>query len=134
RQGGISGLTARLSQHAMDLAAMMCLMIEHVRDQDPFWLAEGGLDRTGGIREGAFQPSRIQPGGPIKDNCIEGFTLTLQLAPIVIKRYGFGDAATGEWRAGKTAHPGAIRPKQVAQRRVDRAEECSPLTSAFGLG
>src|SRR5262249_27781796 len=39
RQVGIPGLTARLSQHAMDLAAMMCLMIEHVRDQNPFRLA-----------------------------------------------------------------------------------------------
>src|ERR1700754_1494805 len=45
-QVGIAGLAPRLRQHAMHLAAMMGLVIEHVGEQKPFRPADLGLDRS----------------------------------------------------------------------------------------
>src|SRR5207302_9131772 len=108
RQVSIAGLAARLREHAMHLSAMMCLVIEHVRDQNPFWFAQVRLDRAGVIREFACQRCSVETVRPVDDDRIEGFTLVFQLAPIVIQRDRFGDAATRRWHAGKATHPDAI--------------------------
>src|SRR5215472_10505718 len=123
RQIGITGPAARLRQHAMHLAAMMGLVIEHMRDQKPLRLAQVRFDRTGEIRELAGQRCRIEPVRPVDHDGIGGFALALQVVPFGIKRYGFGNAAAGGHRPGKAAHPDAISPKQVVERRVNRTEK-----------
>src|SRR5262249_47108475 len=77
RQVGIAGLAAGLGQHAMHLAAMMGLVVEHVRDQQPFRLVDLGLDRTGEIRELAGKRVRFEPVGPIDDYPVEGRAFAL---------------------------------------------------------
>src|SRR5215467_7458757 len=51
RQIGIAGFAAGLRQHAMHLAAMMRLVVEHMRDQKPCRLVHFPLDRAGVIGE-----------------------------------------------------------------------------------
>src|SRR5437763_2125832 len=109
----------------MHLAAMMGLVIEHVRDQKPFRLAQVRFDRTGVIRELAGEGRSIESVRPVAHDGIEGFALALQVLPVSIKRYGFGNSAAGRWRVGRAVHPDAVSPKQVVERRVDRTEKCS---------
>src|SRR5262249_7717758 len=134
RQIGIAGLAASLRQHAMHLAAMMGLMIEHMRDRKPSRFRHVRLDRARVISEFAGEPCRVEPIRPVDHDCVEGFALPLQVFPIAIKRYRFRNAARGDGRAGEAAHPNAISPEQVAECCMDRAEKCPAVASPFGVG
>src|SRR5215813_13219633 len=134
RQIGIAGFAARLRQHAMHLAAMVRLMVEHMRDQEPFRLAQFPLDGAGVIGEFARKRRGVEPVRPVDDHYIESLALALQLVPVAMERHGFGNAAVGAGRAGKPAHPDAIGPQQVVEGGVDRAEERPAITSPLGVG
>src|SRR6516162_2603631 len=129
RQIGIAGFAAGLCQHAMHLAAMMRLVVEHMRDQKPCRLAQFPLGRAGVIGELACERRGVEPVRPVDHDRVERLALALELVPVAIERHGFGNAAVGAGRAGKAAHPDAVGPEQVIECGVDRAE-----ASPFGVG
>src|SRR5262245_66459733 len=106
----------------MHLAAMMRLMIEHMGDEKPYWLAQLGLGRAGIPGQIAFEGSDAQSIGPVDHDGVERRALALQVVPVAIERHRFRNAALRAGRAGEPAHPDAIRPQQMAERRMDRAE------------
>src|SRR5215813_1241293 len=134
RQIGIAGLAARLRQHAMHLATMMRLVVEHVSDEEPFRFAQFAFGRAGVIGEFARKRSGVEPVRPVDHDRIESLALALQLVPVAMERYRFRNAAVGAGRAGKAAHPDAIGPEQVVEGGVDRAEERPAVTSPLGVG
>src|SRR3984893_12540594 len=134
RQIGIAGFAAGLRQHAMHLAAMMRLMVEHMGDQKPCRLVHLRLDGAGVIGELACERRGVEPVRPVDHDRIERLALALELVPIAMKRHGFGNAAVGMRRAGKAAHPDAIGPEQVIEGGVDRAEERPAVASSLGVG
>src|SRR5215469_15035387 len=108
---GIAGFAAGLRQHAMHLAAMMRLVVEHMRDQKPCRLVHFPLDRARVIGELACERCGVEPVRPVDHDRIERLALALELVPVAMERHGFGNAAVGTWRAGKAAHPDAIGPE-----------------------
>src|SRR5262249_26487765 len=118
----------------MHLAAMVRLVVEHMRDQKPFRLAQLPLGRAGVIGEFALKRSGVEPVRPVDHDRIESLALALQLVPVAMERYRFRNAAVGVGRAGKAAHPDAIGPEQVVEGGVDRAEERPAITSPLGVG
>src|SRR6516164_8354950 len=134
RQIGIAGFAAGLRQHAMDLAAMMRLMVEHMRDQKPCRLVQFPLDGAGVIGELARERRGVEPVRPADHDRIERLALALQLVPVAMERHGFGNSAVGAGCAGKAAHPDAIGPEQVIEGGVDRAEERPAVASPLGVG
>src|SRR4029077_20794983 len=58
----------------------------------------------------------------------------LQIVPVIVDRYRFGDAAVRLGSAGEPMHPDAICPQQMVERGMDRAEERTAVTPPFGVG
>src|SRR2546428_2312654 len=82
RQVGVAGFASRLREHAMHLATMMRLMIEHVRDQQPSRLADFRFDGAGIIAELAGERGRVESIGPFDHDRVECRPLALQIVPL----------------------------------------------------
>src|SRR3954468_9466754 len=134
RQVGVARLAASLRQHAMHLAAMMGLVIEHVGDRKPLRLGHLRLHRPGVPRELPCERGTVDPLGPREHSRIEGCAFMLQIVPVIVDRYRFGDATVRLGSAGEPMHPDAIRPQQMVERGMDRAEERAAVTPPFGVG
>src|SRR6266852_4776138 len=110
-QVGVGRLAAGLREHAVHLAAMVRLMIEHVHDELPFRLGQlalGGARVPGKV---ARQPVRIELVGPADHRRVEGVALALEAAPLGIERDRSRDAALGRRHVGReAAHPDAVCP------------------------
>src|SRR5262249_40905565 len=78
RQVGVLGLAGRVGQHAMDLAAWVGLMVEHMRDDEPAGSCEIFLGRAGIISLIGGEPRLIDAVGPADDRLIEIRPLDLQ--------------------------------------------------------
>ena len=116
----------------MRLAAMMGLVVEHVRHQSPRRLGRGA--GFGDILPGevACQPVAGEAGGPTEDGLVEGGALGFQLVPIAVvwalALIVFGGDGRG---ACKPAHPDSVGPEDMRERGVQRAEERSPVYAAL---
>src|SRR5258708_2493928 len=93
RQIGIAGLATDLRQHAMHLAAMMGLVIEHVRDQQPLRLADFGLPRAGKPGEVAVERGGVEGLPPVEDCGAEISALALKVCPVPVGRNRLRKAA-----------------------------------------
>src|SRR6516165_4224803 len=71
RQIGVRRSAAGLGQHAMDLAAMVGLMVEHVGDQNPTRLGDFAADGAGEIGLFGGEPIRLDTIGPGNHDPVE---------------------------------------------------------------
>src|SRR5262249_55656693 len=121
-------------QHAMDLTAMVGLMIEHMRDQNPARLGDIAANRAGEIGLLGRQPIRLDSIGPGDDVPVEIRALGFQAFPIRVKPNRLRNIASRVRGRGEAAHPDLVAPQQMAKRLVDRAEKGAALALAFLRG
>src|SRR5204863_7519242 len=131
RQIGSTRLCAALGKHAVHLAAMVCLVVEHVRHEQARGLGYLALGGTGEPGEVSFQPGGIELLGPADDDLVERRALALQVLPALVHVERVGDpGCLGPRRAGEAAHPDLVTPHEMVERAVDGAEEGAALSFA----
>src|ERR1043166_3083663 len=113
-QVGVVRPPARLRQHAVHLAAMVRLVIEHVSHEQPLRPRDVALRAAGVIREIAGEPRAVELVGPREDRLVERGALALETVPVRIERYRARNAALGSRHVGETTHPDTIGPEQMA--------------------
>ena len=97
----------------MHLAAMVRLMIEHMRDQDPARPRPLALGGSGIVSLVGAKPGVVDRAGPIEDFFVKTRTLGFQFFPVRKKRTRFRDADRRPRQIGEAAHPALIAPQDV---------------------
>ncbi len=72
-------LEAELGDHAMDLAAVVGLMVEHMRDKDPFRAFDLHLRCARMPCQLTVEPVWVKRLGPSQNHLVESFTRVLEI-------------------------------------------------------
>ncbi|MNC86215.1 hypothetical protein D3C83_18550 [compost metagenome] len=115
------------------LAAVVRLMVEEVRDEQPFGRADLA---TGGAAEPlqiGIEPGVVDLGGPGRDPGIGLFARRTQRGPVGDEPVAFLDRGLRPRPVVEAAHPLVVAPQDVDQRAVQRTPERAVRVPPLGV-
>src|SRR6516162_3668678 len=118
----------------MGLPAVMGLVVEEMRHQQPLFGGYLAIGRTAEPGQILGEPGVVDLVGPARDGGIGLIALGPERREILDHAGALLDRGGWPFPAVKARHPALVAPQDVRQSAVDRSPKCAVRLASLGIG